>query len=94
MIKNEITAQIRAAADIDPEADIIEIGGKDSKLVIKKNGMVIDYQMNKACAAGTGSFIDEMAETLGVSVRNGEFAKLAFSGKYTINFRGQNVQHL
>jgi predicted CoA-substrate-specific enzyme activase len=85
LIKNEITAQTRAAADIDPEADIIEIGGQDSKLVIKKNGMVIDYQMNKACAAGTGSFIDEMAETLGVSVRNGEFAKLAFTGKHTID---------
>ena len=85
LIKNEITAQTRAAADIDPEADIIEIGGQDSKLVIKKNGMVIDYQMNKACAAGTGSFIDEMAETLGVSVRNGEFAKLAFTAKHTID---------
>ena len=35
--------------------------------------------MNKACAAGTGSFIDEMAEMLGVSVTNGEFADLAFS---------------
>ena len=85
LIKNEITAQTRAAADIDPEADIIEIGGQDSKLVIKKNGMVIDYQMNKACAAGTGSFIDEMAETLGISVKNGEFAKSAFTAKHTID---------
>ncbi len=60
LIKNEITAQTRAAAEIDPEADIIEIGGQDSKLVIKRNGVVVDYQMNKACAAGTGSFIDEI----------------------------------
>ena len=67
LIKNEITAQTRAAAEIDPEADIIEIGGQDSKLVIKRNGVVVDYQMNKACAAGTGSFIDELAEMLGVS---------------------------
>ncbi len=98
LIKNEITAQARAAAEIDPDADIIEIGGQDSKLVIKRHGTVVDYQMNKACAAGTGSFIDELAETLGVSVKDGEFARLAFSAPYTIDlgtrcaaFMGQAV---
>jgi len=85
LIKNEITAQTRAAADLDPEADIIEIGGQDSKLVIKRNGIVIDYQMNKACAAGTGSFIDELAEMLGVRVTNGQFAQLAFEAPHTID---------
>jgi len=84
LIKNEITAQTRAAAEIDPEADIIEIGGQDSKLVIKRNGIVVDYHMNKACAAGTGSFIDELAELLGVSVTNGQFSDLAFAAPYTI----------
>jgi len=98
LIKNEITAQTRAAAELDPEADIIEIGGQDSKLVIKRNGVVVDYHMNKACAAGTGSFIDELAEMLGVSVTNGEFADLAFAAPHTIElgtrcaaFMGQAV---
>ncbi len=98
LIKNEITAQTRAAAELDPEADIIEIGGQDSKLVIKRHGVVVDYQMNKACAAGTGSFIDELAEQLGVSVKNGEFARLAFDAPHTIDlgtrcaaFMGQAV---
>jgi predicted CoA-substrate-specific enzyme activase len=98
LIKNEITAQTRAAAEIDADADIIEIGGQDSKLVIKRNGVVVDYQMNKACAAGTGSFIDELAEMLDVSVKNGEFANLAFEAPYTIDlgtrcaaFMGQAV---
>ncbi len=85
LIKNEITAQTRAAADIDPQADIIEIGGQDSKLVIKRNGVVVDYQMNKACAAGTGSFIDELAEMLGVSVKNGDFGNLAFTAPCTLD---------
>ncbi len=85
LIKNEITAQTRAATEIDPEADIIEIGGQDSKLVIKRNGIVVDYHMNKACAAGTGSFIDELAEMLGVSVTNGQFADLAFAAPHTID---------
>jgi len=98
LIKNEITAQTRAAAEMDPEADIIEIGGQDSKLVIKRNGVVVDYHMNKACAAGTGSFIDELAEMLGISATNGEFADLAFAAPHTIelgtrcaSFMGQAV---
>jgi len=85
LIRNEITAQTRAAAELDPEADIIEVGGQDSKLVIKRNGIVVDYNMNKACAAGTGSFIDELAEQLGIHVQNGEFADLAFKAPHTID---------
>ncbi len=98
LIRNEITAQTRAAMEIEPEADIIEVGGQDSKLVIKRNAVVVDYQMNKACAAGTGSFIDELAEFLGISVQNGDFASLAFKAPYTIDlgtrcaaFMGQSV---
>ncbi len=98
LIKNEITAQTRAAEDLAPDADIIEIGGQDSKLVIKRNGVVVDYQMNKACAAGTGSFIDELAEMLDVSVKDGQFADLAFEANHLIDlgsrcaaFMGQAV---
>ena len=54
--------------------------------------------MNKACAAGTGSFIDELAEQLGVSVKDGQFARLAFQAPHTIDlgtrcaaFMGQAV---
>ena len=98
LVKNEITAQTRYAAEIDTDADIIEIGGQDSKLVLKRKGIVVDYQMNKACAAGTGSFIDELAEMLDLKVTNGDFAKLAFRAPYTIDlgtrcaaFIGQSV---
>lgn len=80
LIKNEITAQTRAAKSIDPDVTtVIELGGQDSKFVSLRNGTVVDYQMNKACAAGTGSFIDELAKQLGVSTQDGEFARLAFT---------------
>jgi len=85
LIKNEITAQARAAAELDPEADVIEIGGQDSKLILKRRGAVTDYQMNKACAAGTGSFIDELAELLGVTAKNGDFARLALGAPYAVD---------
>ncbi len=77
VIRNEITAQATAAAAIDPEVDtIFEIGGQDSKYIALKDGVVVDFEMNKVCAAGTGSFLEEQAERLGISIKN-EFSDLA-----------------
>ncbi|HYW78811.1 MAG TPA: acyl-CoA dehydratase activase, partial [Thermoguttaceae bacterium] len=59
MVINEITAQATAAAVIDPEVDtIFEIGGQDSKYISLDQGVVVDFEMNHACAAGTGSFLE------------------------------------
>ncbi len=81
LVKNEITAQAAAAAAIDPQVDtIIEIGGQDSKFIRLERGAIVDFQMNKACAAGTGSFLEEQADTLGISIYD-EFAKLALKAR-------------
>ncbi|MBI5892783.1 MAG: CoA activase [Deltaproteobacteria bacterium] len=78
-IRNEITAQATAAAKIDPAVDtIFEIGGQDSKYIALKDAVVVDFEMNKVCAAGTGSFLEEQAERLGISIKN-EFSNLALS---------------
>ena len=78
-IVNEITAQATAAIAVDPTVDtIFEIGGQDSKFVSLDNGVVVDFEMNKVCAAGTGSFLEEQAEKLGVKIV-GEFGSLALS---------------
>ncbi|MBI5010721.1 MAG: hypothetical protein HZB98_13990 [Bacteroidia bacterium] len=54
-IQNEITAQATAAIDYDRTVDtIFEIGGQDSKYISIENGVVVDFEMNKVCAAGTG----------------------------------------
>ncbi len=45
--------------------------------------IVVDFTMNEACAAGTGSFLEERAEELGVSIK-GEFAQLALSSEAPI----------
>jgi predicted CoA-substrate-specific enzyme activase len=66
---DEITAHARAAFELDSETDtIIEIGGQDAKFTNMKNGMVTFSVMNNVCAAGTGSFIEEQALKLGVSL--------------------------
>ncbi|HIC91407.1 MAG TPA: CoA activase [Syntrophaceae bacterium] len=81
IVKNEITAQAAAAASIDPKVDtVFEIGGQDSKYILLENGAVVDFQMNKVCAAGTGSFLEEQAESLGISIKE-EFGNLALSSK-------------
>jgi len=81
IVKNEITAQATAAAFIDKDVDtIFEIGGQDSKFISLKNGIVVDFEMNKACAAGTGSFLEEQAEKLNISIK-GEFEQSALSAK-------------
>jgi predicted CoA-substrate-specific enzyme activase len=78
IVKNEITAHATAAAYVDPKVDtIFEIGGQDSKYVSLRDGVIVDFEMNKACAAGTGSFLEEQAEKLSISVK-GEFAEKAF----------------
>ncbi len=77
IIRNEITAQATAAAVIDPTVDtIFEIGGQDSKYIALKDGVVVDFEMNKVCAAGTGSFLEEQAERIGIKIRE-EFSNLA-----------------
>ncbi|MCX5719363.1 MAG: acyl-CoA dehydratase activase, partial [Nitrospirae bacterium] len=81
IVKNEITAQATAAAFIDKNVDtIFEIGGQDSKYISLKDGFVIDFEMNKACAAGTGSFLEEQAEKLNISIKE-EFEKSALSSQ-------------
>lgn len=55
VIRDEITAQARAASVWVPEADtVFEIGGQDSKYISPQGGVVADFQMNKICAAGHG----------------------------------------
>ena len=57
VVRNEITAQARAAAEIDPEVDtIFEIGGQDSKFISLHDGAIVDFEMNKVCAAGNRIF--------------------------------------
>jgi predicted CoA-substrate-specific enzyme activase len=85
LVKNEITAQARAAVEIDPSVDtIFEIGGQDSKYISLDRGAIIDFEMNKVCAAGTGSFLEEQAEKLGISIKQ-EFGRLALAATAPAN---------
>jgi len=61
-IYNEIIAHATGTTYFKQDIDtIFEIGGQDAKYVYLKNKVPIDYAMNEACSAGTGSFLEESA---------------------------------
>ena len=66
----EITCHARGVRHVAPEArTVIEIGGQDSKLLrLTPDGLVRDFTMNDRCAAGTGRFLEVVADRLGVTV--------------------------
>lgn len=72
----EITCHGRGAHYIDSDIrTVVDIGGQDSKIIkINKNGQVTDFLMNDKCAAGTGRFLQVMANALEVDV--GELSEL------------------
>jgi len=84
IVINEITAQATAAADIDDSVDtIFEIGGQDSKFISLENGVVVDFEMNKVCAAGTGSFLEEQAERFDIKIE--DFGDMALKAEKPLN---------
>ncbi len=83
-VHDEITAHKTGATIIaktlfaEPVDTIFEIGGQDSKFISIDDDVVVDFTMNEACAAGTGSFLEEQAVKLGISIKD-DFANLALS---------------
>lgn len=67
---NEIVAHATAAIRCDDRGgtslSIVEIGGQDAKFIQIVDGMIVESDMNKACSAGTGSFLEEQANLYGV----------------------------
>src|SRR5260370_30018594 len=72
-VNDEITAHKTGAIHIsrtlggEPVDTIFEIGGQDSKFISIENGVVVDFAMNEAGDPGTGAFLEEQAEKLGIS---------------------------
>jgi predicted CoA-substrate-specific enzyme activase len=67
----EITCHATAAQALFPQArTVIDIGGEDTKVVaLDHAGRVKDFMMNNKCAAGTGRFLEAIAERLGCSLK-------------------------
>lgn len=79
---NEIVAHATAAIRCDERGgesmSVVEIGGQDAKFIQIEGGRIVESDMNKACSAGTGSFLEEQAHFYGVD-DIAEFTRLAMT---------------
>jgi len=80
-IVDEITAQAAGIITVYPQKEfsIIEFGGQDSKFINISQGVVVDFAMNNACAAGTGALLEKYAMRRGIKVE--DFGDIALRAK-------------
>lgn len=74
----EITCHGRGAQYLfGAEGTVIDVGGQDTKIIQLSGGKVKKFVMNDKCSAGTGKFLEVMADRMGVSQqRLAELARL------------------
>lgn len=76
----EITCHGKGAYFLTGEdCTVIDIGGQDTKIISEEKGVITSFTMNDKCAAGTGRFLELMANTLGVDIDT--LCKMAAKGK-------------
>lgn len=81
-VVTEITCHgIGASLLFGKQGTVVDVGGQDTKVIQLKEGRVIKFTMNDKCAAGTGRFLEIMADRLGVSQE--EMSRLAREGAET-----------
>ncbi len=88
LAKTEIIAHAVATQHEFPDVRVIlEIGGQDSKIIILRDGIIVDFAMNSVCAAGTGSFLDHQASRLGIPIE--DFGDYAIKSKNPVSIAGR-----
>ena len=80
----EISCHARGAHFLFPNTrTVIDMGGQDSKAIsIGEDGEVLDFVMNDKCAAGTGRFLSNAADVLGVAL--GELGELSAAARHPV----------
>lgn len=76
----ETVAHARACARYVPEATfVLDIGGQDMKAIWLNDGAVTDIMLNEACSSGCGSFLENFADSLGITCD--DIAEAAFASE-------------
>ena len=80
----ETITHYRAADFFVPGVEfLLDIGGQDMKCLRMKDGAITSIQLNEACSSGCGSFLDNFARTMGMSVQ--EFSQIALMAKKPVD---------
>lgn len=76
----ETVAHAEAALHFFPDADVIcDVGGCDVKIMLLRQGMVVDFRLNSQCSSGNGAFLQGVAERYGVPLE--DYAERAFQAR-------------
>lgn len=79
---NELVALARGSYEYIGNGLILDIGGQDTKIVEQKNGKLLKFFLNDKCAAGSGIFLSNTLNLLGV-----DFGCLNLSNRNTTDIR-------
>lgn len=80
----ETITHFRAADFFVPGVEfLLDIGGQDMKCLRMKDGAIVSIQLNEACSSGCGSFLDNFARTMGMSVK--DFSQIALLAKNPVD---------
>ena len=96
----EITCHARGGREMaGDDCAIIDVGGQDTKVILVEHGMVHDFLMNDKCSAGTGKFLEIMANRLGVTLQElfdmaGEGTVLPISSLCTVFAESEVINYI
>ena len=81
------------------DCTIIDIGGQDTKVITVEGGMPASFLMNDKCSAGTGKFLEIMANRLGVDLTElfalaEKGTPLAISAMCTVFAESEVISHI
>lgn len=96
----EITCHGRGGyALMGRDCTIVDIGGQDTKVITVENGLPSEFLMNDKCSAGTGKFLEIMANRLGVDLTElfalaARGTPLAISSMCTVFAESEVISHI
>ena len=96
----EITCHGRGGyAILGEDCTIIDIGGQDTKVITVENAVATNFLMNDKCAAGTGKFLEIMANRLNVTLQEmfdmaSQGTPLAISSMCTVFAESEVISHI
>ena len=65
----ETMAHLAGAQFVDPEVSfVLDIGGQDIKSIFTEKGVISNIELNEACSSGCGSFLQNFAATMNLSL--------------------------
>jgi (R)-2-hydroxyacyl-CoA dehydratese activating ATPase len=83
--RTEIACHARAAYHYFPrQIVVVDVGGQDNKIIhVNAQGQRESFKMNRKCAAGTGAFLEEVAQRIDVPV--GQIDSLARQASHVVH---------